>query len=71
MKKIAIVLEGQTEYILVRELLPILFGWDKVSFECVRLISGKEHTVPYKYETPNPDLFCCQARHKPVNCCSA
>lgn len=57
MRKIAIITEGLTEHIFLRSLIPILFGWENVSFRCVKLLLGQEHSVPYEHIVVNPHLY--------------
>ena len=49
MRKIAIFAEGLTEQIFVRYFLPLILGWEKVSFECYKLYADNMHPVPFEY----------------------
>jgi len=58
MTRIAIFAEGQSELIFVRTLLLRVIDNAKLSFECVKFNKGGgQDPVPYKYSTPNPDVY--------------
>jgi len=57
MKKIAIFTEGQTEQIFLRYFLAIVFGWDKISWECWRLYRKEAVHVPWNYESKHPEVY--------------
>ena len=56
MKKVAIFTEGQGELIFMRRLLPDIWGYENVSFECLELYSDRLQDVPYQYTPPNPKI---------------
>lgn len=56
MKKIAILTEGQTELIFVRNLLMRVFDPSKLSFECYELLAHRPFHVPYKYPNPHAEI---------------
>lgn len=49
MRRIAIFAEGQSELIFVRCFLPLILGWDKISFECLKLVADKMNPAPFLY----------------------
>lgn len=49
MSKVAIFVEGQSELIFIRHFLPLVLGWDKISFECLELYANKTKQVPHKH----------------------
>ncbi len=53
MKKIAIFTEGQGESIFVRYLLPLVIGYERLSFECLALRANRMFPVPHAYSSPN------------------
>lgn len=56
MKKVAIFTEGQLGLIFVRRFLLTFINNSLLSFECLKLISDREHEVPYTYRNPNSQL---------------
>lgn len=56
MKKIAIFTEGQGELIFVRHLLPLVIGYERLSFECLALRADKTFPVPYRYCPPSASV---------------
>jgi hypothetical protein len=54
MKRIAIFTEGLSEFVFTRHLVPLLFGYENVSFECLRLHAGNLQYTSFKYTCPNP-----------------
>lgn len=56
MKKIAIFTEGQTELIFLRYFLSIVFGWDKISFRCLRLYAKEVHPAPWDHLNQNAEV---------------
>jgi hypothetical protein len=55
MNKVAIFVEGQSELIFVRRFLPLVLGWDKISFECLELYASRMKPVPYKHPNKNAE----------------
>jgi hypothetical protein len=53
MRRVAIFTEGQSALIFVRNLLLTIIDNSLLSFECLKLLSDKEHNVPYTYDNPN------------------
>lgn len=51
MSKIAIFVEGQAELIFLRHFLPLVLGWDKISFECWGLYANRTNQVPFKHNS--------------------
>jgi len=49
MNKVAIFVEGQSELIFLRQFLPLLLGWDKISFRCFKLYSDNMGNVPFNH----------------------
>ena len=56
MKKVAIFTEGQSGLIFVRRFLLTIINNSLLSFECLKLISDRDHEVPYTYRNPNSEL---------------
>lgn len=52
MRKVAVYVEGQTEYLFVREFLQAWFEYDpsKLSFNCNRLRAEKAFEIPYPFK---------------------
>jgi hypothetical protein len=57
MKKVVIFTEGQSELIFIRQLLFHLIDNAKLSFDCMALRGQIEHSVPFKYQCPNPQVY--------------
>lgn len=57
MKKVAIFTEGQAELIFIRNLLPKVFGYEDLSFECVELHRNTFQDVPYSISHPDPSIY--------------
>jgi hypothetical protein len=57
MRKFVIFTEGQSELILVRRLIPLLFGWGSIQYECVKLIGDATRPVNHKFSSANPELY--------------
>ena len=57
MKKVAIFTEGQSEQIFVRRFLEEKIGWERISFKCLRLHANALHDVPFRYCSPNADVY--------------
>lgn len=56
MRKIAIFVEGKTELIFAREILPKIFGHEAVSFICLRLRQESWTDEEYRYKSSNAKL---------------
>ena len=56
MKKIAIFTEGQTEQIFLRYFLSIVFGWEKISFRCFKLIRERTHRALWDHPNENAEV---------------
>lgn len=56
MRRIAIFAEGQSELIFVRCFLPLILGWDKISFECFRLYANEMSSVPFRYPNEHAEV---------------
>ena len=56
MKKIAIIAEGQSELIFVRNLLIRTMDCSKICFECFRLYAGRTLPAPFKFPNPNAEV---------------
>jgi hypothetical protein len=57
MRKVAIFTEGQTELILIRYLVGVEFGWDKISIRCISLPRNKITLAGLNYENPHADVL--------------
>lgn len=57
MKKTAVFVEGQTELILVRELLLKMFEYQNIRVECYALLNDKFNNAPYDYGDKNAENF--------------
>ena len=57
MKRIAIFTEGQTELILIRYLVGIEFGWDKISIRCISLGGNKSNLAGLNLENTHSDVL--------------
>lgn len=49
MSRVAIFVEGQSELIFLRHCLPLVLGWDKISFECWELYANRMNPVSHKH----------------------
>jgi hypothetical protein len=56
MRRVAIFTEGQSALIFVRNLLLLIIDNSVLSFQCLKLLSDREHDVPYTYGNPNPSV---------------
>jgi hypothetical protein len=56
MKKIAIITEGQTELILIRYILTQISDLSKISFECIKIQSGRQIPVNYDYTNKHAEI---------------
>lgn len=57
MRKIAIFAEGQSELIFIRRLLPVIIGWENVSFKCFDLYSRQMIQTAYNYPNDNAEIL--------------
>lgn len=57
MKKVAIFTEGQSELIFIRNLIPIVYGYERASYRCMKLKAKETRDVPYDYESPNAVIY--------------
>ena len=56
MKKIAIFTEGRTEQIFLRYFLSIVFGWEKISFCCLRLYAEGVYPAHWDYTNKQAEV---------------
>jgi len=56
LKRIAIFVEGQSEIIFLRKLIPLILGYDKISYKCLKLQANKFSEIPYNYNTNVPTV---------------
>ncbi len=56
MKKIAIFAEGQSEHICVRYFLPLIFGWEKISFQCFKLHANQMTPAPFLHPNEHAEI---------------
>lgn len=57
MRKIAIFAEGQSELIFIRSLLPVIFSWENVSFNCFNLYAQQMVQTNYEYHGGNAEIL--------------
>lgn len=56
MRRIAIFAEGQSELIFVRCFLPLILGWDKISFECFKLRADEMNRAPFPHRNKHAEV---------------
>lgn len=56
MRKIAIFVEGLTEQIFIRTFIPLILGWENVSFECFQIYSEQMSAVPFLYPNEHAEV---------------
>jgi hypothetical protein len=56
MRKIAIIAEGQSELIFVRNLLFQTMDCSKICFDCFRLYADRTERIPFKFPNPNAEV---------------
>lgn len=57
MRKFVILTEGQSELIFVRKILPLIFGWEIIQFECLKIIGEATSSVHYKFTNSNAEFY--------------
>jgi hypothetical protein len=56
MRKIAIFAEGQSEQIFVRHFLALTLGWEKISFQCLKLYADSMLHAPFDYKNEHAEV---------------
>ncbi len=56
MRKIAIFAEGQSEQIFIRYFLTLTLGWEKISFQCLKLYADSMLHAPFDHKNEHAEV---------------